>query len=163
MVNMPTELRFAQKGLVLNKAMDSLLLIRYGSAKFKSSVVGKYALPGGKVDPNEDLEIACVREIQEETGVCVIPGYPVYSYSFLVHKPAGITRIILTARLCMYKSGKLLAKKKEAESVIDTIAWIKLKDISLKDVVSNEVPPIRFVLENQKLAKSIMKIPYVAA
>lgn len=163
MVTMPTELRYAQKGLVLNKAMDSLLLIRYGTAKFKSSVVGKYALPGGKVDQNEDLEIACVREIQEETGVCVIPGYPVYSYSFLVHKPAGITRIILTARLCMYKSGKLLAKKKEAESMIDTIAWVKFEDISLTDVVANEVPPIRFILENRRLVKSIMKIPYIAA
>jgi 8-oxo-dGTP diphosphatase len=31
--------------------------------------IGKLAFPGGKVDFNEDPEVACIRELSEETGI----------------------------------------------------------------------------------------------
>ena len=43
----------------------SVLLIRRGGHPF----LGKYALPGGFIEPTETAEAAAVRELREETGV----------------------------------------------------------------------------------------------
>jgi len=44
-----------------------VLLIQRGREPFKN----KWALPGGFVDMNETLEQACIRELEEETGLVV--------------------------------------------------------------------------------------------
>lgn len=51
--------------LVSNR--KSVLLIERGRDPFK----GKWALPGGFIEMNEELEIACQRELEEETGLRV--------------------------------------------------------------------------------------------
>jgi 8-oxo-dGTP diphosphatase len=44
-----------------------VLLIRRGQEPFKN----KWALPGGFIEMNETLEVACKRELEEETGLIV--------------------------------------------------------------------------------------------
>jgi len=48
--------------VVFNKKKDSFLLVQ----EFANS---GYWLPGGRVDPGEDLQVAAIRECQEEAGV----------------------------------------------------------------------------------------------
>ena len=38
----------------------------------KSRKDGKYGLPGGKVEPFEDIRIAAPREVEEETGLVIV-------------------------------------------------------------------------------------------
>ena len=51
--------------LVINKITDEILLIKRLNEPFKDC----WALPGGFVDENEDLEQAARRELYEETNV----------------------------------------------------------------------------------------------
>jgi 8-oxo-dGTP diphosphatase len=52
---------------ILVSPQNSVLLIERGREPFK----GKWALPGGFIDMDEELEIACKRELEEETGIRV--------------------------------------------------------------------------------------------
>jgi len=52
---------------ILVSPQNSVLLIERGREPFK----GKWALPGGFIEMEEELEIACRRELEEETGLRV--------------------------------------------------------------------------------------------
>jgi ADP-ribose pyrophosphatase len=52
---------------VLVRKGEKVLLVKRGSEPGK----GKWALPGGLVEPGEEVERAAVREVREETGVRV--------------------------------------------------------------------------------------------
>ena len=52
---------------ILVSRQNSVLLIERGREPFK----GRWALPGGFIDMDEELETACKRELEEETGIRV--------------------------------------------------------------------------------------------
>ncbi|MEM9033909.1 MAG: NUDIX domain-containing protein [Actinomycetota bacterium] len=49
---------------------ESLLLVRRATAP----EIGRWSLPGGRVEPGELLAAAVVREVEEETGLTVVCG-----------------------------------------------------------------------------------------
>ncbi len=66
-----------------NKA--KLLLITRGKEPFK----GKWALPGGFVGIDEELEDAAVRELAEETGLVNVPLEQMYTFGRCGRDPRG--------------------------------------------------------------------------
>jgi ADP-ribose pyrophosphatase len=50
---------------IIISPQNTVLLIERGKEPYK----GAWALPGGFVDMDEELEIACQRELEEETGI----------------------------------------------------------------------------------------------
>ena len=70
---------------------NQILLIKRANNPFK----GKYALPGGFVDINENLESAAARELSEETGLKQINLLQIHTFSTPNRDPRG--RVISTA------------------------------------------------------------------
>jgi reactive intermediate/imine deaminase len=78
-------------GVVVNEAGEVLLERR--------SDDGRWCLPGGALDPGEDLAEGVVREVWEETGVQVVPERISGVYSgpdFLVRYPNGDEAMIVS-------------------------------------------------------------------
>jgi ADP-ribose pyrophosphatase YjhB (NUDIX family) len=55
---------------IVTDAAGRVLLVRRSHAP----EAGRWALPGGKVEPGETLADAVIREVVEETGLAVRPG-----------------------------------------------------------------------------------------
>lgn len=79
--------RIAQKGVILNKTKDSLLLIKYESNKYQSQkLAGKLGLPGGQMEFGEQPDESFIREIKEETGMLIKPLEPFYIWTWIYQK-----------------------------------------------------------------------------
>jgi len=70
-------------GFFRNKA--KVLLVRRGDEPFK----GKWALPGGFVEMEEELEEAVVRELSEETGLVDVPLEQMHTFGDVGRDPRG--------------------------------------------------------------------------
>lgn len=53
--------------ILISRKRNSVLLIERGREPFK----GNWALPGGFIEMDEELDTACQRELEEETGIRV--------------------------------------------------------------------------------------------
>lgn len=76
--------------IVISKR-KSVLLIERGREPFQ----GKWALPGGFIDMDESLEIACQRELKEETGLKVGELKQFKAYGAIDRDPRGRTISVL--------------------------------------------------------------------
>lgn len=64
-----------------------ILLIERKSEPYK----GFWALPGGFVEMDEELDIACLRELQEETGITINETSQFYTFGAVGRDPRGRT------------------------------------------------------------------------
>lgn len=95
-------------GVVLD-ADGRLLLVRRGTPP----AVGAWTVPGGRCEPDEPPEVACVREVLEETGLAV----RVTSWVGRVERaaPAGGTYVI-DDYACAVVGGTLVAGDDAADA-----------------------------------------------
>ncbi len=122
-----------------------ILLIKRANDPFK----GKYALPGGFVDINENLESAAARELTEETGLRQINLLQIHTFSAPNRDPRG--RVISTA------FGAVLENEGEFSlqpgSDASQTAWVDL----------SELPPLAFdhlLIIETTLKKFEMDLPF---
>ncbi len=105
----------------LNKGADlRVLLIQRAIPPFE----GKWALPGGFVLPNETLDAAAERELEEETGVSNVFIEQLYTFGALERDPRG--RIISVA---YYALVNLESHALEAASDAKEAEWFSIKKL----------------------------------
>jgi 8-oxo-dGTP pyrophosphatase MutT (NUDIX family) len=105
----------------------SILLVK----KNRGPYSGKYDLPGGKIEPNEEILEGLNREIQEELGVCI----NVYKYTdenplVIQYLSSEINHIAIVFKLSGYSISLEMRKHKDVTSS-DTSGWewVKLRDL----------------------------------
>lgn len=70
-------LRVAAKALVINDE-GKVLILREASTYQDGTQIGRYGLPGGRIDVGEAFLDGLKRECREETGLAVEPLYPLF-------------------------------------------------------------------------------------
>lgn len=69
--------RVAAKALIVNNE-GKVLILREADTYEEGTKIGKYGLPGGRINPGEKFFDGLTREVQEETGLEVKPIKPLY-------------------------------------------------------------------------------------
>lgn len=105
--------------LIINDTTEEILLIKRLNEPFKDY----WALPGGFVDENEDLEEAAHRELKEETNLEVEDLYQLGAFGAPGRDPRG--RMISIAYLG-YSSDVENAK---AMDDVKELKWFKINDL----------------------------------
>jgi len=100
--------RMTVDGIVIRK--NKVLLVQRKRPPFK----GQYALPGGFVEYGEGVELAVVREMEEETGLRTKVKRLVGVYSRPDRDPRGHT--VTAAYLLAHKGGKVKAGSDAADA-----------------------------------------------
>lgn len=91
-----------------------VLLVRRGGEPFK----GNWALPGGFVRPDEDLETCARRELEEETGVTGFYLEQLYTFGAVNRDPRE--RVVTVAYYALIPSNRVVLK---ASTDADAVAW----------------------------------------
>jgi len=97
-----------------------LLLVRRGLAPFK----GKWALPGGFVGIDEDLEVGARRELAEETGVSGVYLEQLYTFGAPDRDPRE--RVITVAWYALIPSDKLQVR---AATDAEAVGWFAMDEL----------------------------------
>jgi 8-oxo-dGTP diphosphatase len=117
-----------------------LLLIRRKNEPFK----GKWALPGGFVDIDEELEDAAARELAEETGLKNIPLEQLRTFGEIGRDPRGRQITIVFTGIAKSGQDKIKAGDDAAEA-----RWFEVEKLP-KDLAFDHSKITRFVIEKLK-------------
>jgi 8-oxo-dGTP diphosphatase len=126
----------------LQEGILKVLLIRRGRAPF----AGKWALPGGFVEPDESLEGAACRELEEETGVRDVYIEQLYTFGEPGRDPRG--RTITVSYIALVPAGVAgRAGDDAAEAAWHSVAALPELAFDHRQIVDYALQRLRYKLE----------------
>jgi 8-oxo-dGTP pyrophosphatase MutT (NUDIX family) len=124
------------------------LVQKYLSSKYSpAKLIGKYALPGGKIESGEQPDESLIREVYEETGVSVKPAEPIDVWTWIYNKEGSKVQIVAVSRIAHYIDGEIIDPNIEKETTISKAEWVEIKNIRLKDFVYDEQNSVKILIE----------------
>ncbi len=127
----------AAGGLVVNNAGEILFIFRHG----------RWDLPKGKVEENEDLPAAAVREVEEECGISGFTLGEKLISTWHTYLQNGTPMLKGTEWYLMHFSGTQKPRPQLEEGITDT-KWIGLS--GLREVERNTYPSVLDVVNTYK-------------
>jgi 8-oxo-dGTP pyrophosphatase MutT (NUDIX family) len=124
----------AAGGIVQNDKKELLFIFR----------LGKWDLPKGKVEKDEAIATAALREVEEETGVTNLVLKNKVGETYHTYNAFG-KHFIKTTHWFYITCSSAQALKPQTEEDITEIKWVKKKDI--KEPLENTYPSIKDILE----------------
>jgi len=113
--------------------------------------LGKWDLPKGKLEPNESLEHAAVREVEEETGIENLKLQNFIGSTYHTYREReNNAQILKTTFWYLMKSTDSKELIPQTEEGITKVEW-KSKDEILTDVLPNTFKNIELILKEAKI------------
>jgi len=117
-----------------------VLLINRGNEPFK----GKWALPGGFIDMDEELEDAVVRELEEETGLAGVRLEQMRTFGTVGRDPRGRMITIVFMGIATEGQDKIKAGDDAANA-----QWFDIEELP-EDLAFDHNEVVRFAVEKLK-------------
>ncbi len=117
-----------------------VLLIKRGNEPYK----GKWAVPGGFVDMDEELEDAVVRELEEETGLSGVHLEQMHTFGTVGRDPRGRQITIVFLGIAGENQTKLKAGDDAAQA-----EWFDIDELP-EDMAFDHDEVIRFAIGKLK-------------
>ncbi len=129
-----------------------LLLIRRKNPPFK----GQYALPGGFVDVNEDIEQAALRELEEETGVKNIFLKPMKAFGKPGRDPRG--RTITMPYIALINSERYVLKSADDAELARWFSVYELPELAFdhRAIIETALEKLKRLIQYTSIAFQIM-------
>ena len=144
-MNKEIKLRVAAKALIVNKA-GKVLILREASTYKDGTNVGRYHLPGGRIEEGEAFFDGLKREIREETGLVVEPLYPLYVGEWRPVIQGVQNQIVAVFMLCWLVEGSEMRLSDEHDEGL----WVEPADYANHDLMPPDDKVIQAYIDRQK-------------
>ncbi len=109
----------AAGGIVFNENNDILFIYR----------IGKWDLPKGKIEKNESLEQAAVREVEEETGLADLTLVNFIDQTYHIYTERDNTKILKTTYWFKMSFNGTTAPIPQVEEGITEVKWMNRNEV----------------------------------
>lgn len=115
--------RIAMKAVIVN-GEGKVLLLREASTYKDGTNTGRYHMPGGRVEPGENFEVALRREVIEETGLEVEIQQPIFIGEWRPVIRGVQNQIVATFIVCKPKSDEVkLSEEHDDYKWVDPVSY----------------------------------------
>lgn len=139
MIQAEINLRVAAKAVILKD--HKVLLLREASSYKEGTNLGKWGIPGGRIEAGESFFDGLRREVQEEAGLEIETGDPIYIGEWWPTIHSVKNHIV-----ALFVLSKPLNESVKLSEEHDAFAWVGLDDLADYKVIPPDEDVIKKVL-----------------